>query len=185
MSQAERPVPYTIRPAVWDEIPEIESVIVAAYNEFREYVPEAVADAYLEDSRHVGDHWHETQVLIAEFDGRIAGAVLFYADAGSEGLGWPKDWVGFRRLAVHPALRGRGIGRMLVNGCVNSARALGASTVGIHTAAFMKAACDLYERIGFRRCSEYDLSISTFLGLDEGAGEIIAIAYRLDLASPR
>jgi hypothetical protein len=46
MSQAERPVPYTIRPAVWDEIPEIESVIVAAYNEFREYVPAAVADAY-------------------------------------------------------------------------------------------------------------------------------------------
>src|SRR5260221_5458305 len=113
MSQADRSVPCVIRPAVRDEIPEIESVIVAAYSEFLDEVPAAVSDAYLEDSRRVGDHWDEAEVLVAEFDGRIAGTVFFHADASSEGLGWPKGWAGFRRLAVHPALRGHGAGRML------------------------------------------------------------------------
>jgi GNAT superfamily N-acetyltransferase len=183
MSRTDRLVPL-IRPAVRAEIPEIASLIVAAYDEFRDEVPPAVYDAYLEDSRHVGDHWGEAEVLVAEFDGRIAGTVFFHADASSEGLGWPMGWTGFRRLAVHPALRGQGAGRMLANKCVDLARTLGAPTVGIHTASFMKAACDIYQQMGFRRCSKYDLRISSFLGLDVGAGEFTVIAYRLDLASP-
>jgi hypothetical protein len=106
----------------------------------------------------------------------------FFADASTEGLGLPEGWAGFRTLAVHPAARGRGIARALSRRCVDAARARNTRTVGIHTAAFMRTACGIYEQIGFRRCPEHDLRFSAVLGLDLGAHDIPVIAYRLDLA---
>ena len=49
-------------------------------------------------------------MLVAEVAGRLAGSVLFYADASTEGLGLPPGWVGFRKLAVDPRMRGHGLG---------------------------------------------------------------------------
>jgi predicted N-acetyltransferase YhbS len=177
------PAEYLIRPAARHEIPEIESVSVAAYAHYRGAVPAAIFKAYLADLGRLAEYWEEAEVLVAELDGRIAGSVLFYADASSEGLGLPNGWAGFRKLAVHPEMRGLGLGRRLVGSCIDAARRLGAPTIGIHTASFMKAACRIYEQIGFRRCPQYDLRAADILGLDAGVGEVKVIAYRLDLVS--
>jgi predicted N-acetyltransferase YhbS len=173
-----------IRPAIRHEIPVIEEVCVAAYAEHRDQVPAAVFDAYFEDLRQLAVHWDKAAVLVAEIDGRTAGCVLFYDDASLEGLGLPQGWAGFGKLAVRPDMRGRGIGRELVENCVHRASRIGSPTIGLHTASFMKAACSIYERMGFRRCPQYDLTASEMLGVDGGAREVEIIAYRLDLASP-
>jgi GNAT superfamily N-acetyltransferase len=170
-----------IRSASRHEIPEIEAVSVAAYAHYRGDMPAAIFDSYLADLRRLAQYWEETEVLVADLDGRIAGSVLFYADASSEGLGLPQGWAGFRKLAVHPEARGLGLGRELVGSCVDLARRLGAPTVGIHTTFFMKAACGIYEQMGFRRCPQYDVRAADILGLDAGVGEVKVIAYRLDL----
>jgi GNAT superfamily N-acetyltransferase len=172
-----------VRPAAAREIPEIEAVTVAAYAEFRDRIPAAIFDAYMGDMRRLADRWEEAEVLVAELNGRVAGTVTFYADASSEGLGLPKGWAGFRRLAVHPAMRGHGIGRLLTEKCLDTARRLAAPTVGVHTAAFMQAARSIYDQMGFRRCPEYDLRASEILGLEAGVAEVAVIAYRLDLAT--
>jgi GNAT superfamily N-acetyltransferase len=172
-----------VRPAAKSDIPEIEAVTVAAYAEFRDQVPAVIFDAYMDDLRCIAERWEEAQLLVGELDGRIAGTVTFYADASAEGMGLPKDWAGFRRLAVHPAMRGRGVGRALTERCVDAARSLAAPTVGVHTAPFMTAARSIYDRMGFRRCPEYDLRASEVLGLEAAADEVAVIAYRLDLAA--
>ena len=171
-----------VRPAARREIPQIEAVTAAAYAEFRDQIPAAIFDAYMEDLCRLADRWEEAEVLVAELNGRVAGAVTFYADADSEGMGLPQGWAGFRRLAVHPAMRGQGVGRALTKECVEAARRLAAPTVGIHTAPFMTAARGIYDRLGFRRCPEYDLQAAAILGLEAGGGDIAVIAYRLDLA---
>jgi predicted N-acetyltransferase YhbS len=102
---------FLIRPATKHEIPEIESEGVAAYTQYRDEVPAAIFDAYVEDLRHLAEHWDEAAVLVAEVDGRIAGNVLFYANASTEGLGLPEGWAKFRKLAVRPEMRGRLLGR--------------------------------------------------------------------------
>ncbi len=170
-----------IRPGETYEIAEIETVLVAAYAQYRSKVPAAVFGAYLDDLRRLREYWEEAEVLVAEVGGRIAGSALFYADATTEGLGLPGGWAGFRKLAVLPEMRGRSIGRKLVEQCVERALRLHAPAVGIHTVSFMKAACNIYEQMGFRRSPQYDLNASDVLGIDEGREEVKVLAYRLEL----
>ena len=169
-----------IRHGTRREIPDIESVILAAYAEFRHNVSPAFFDAYMSDARHLAERWDEAEVIVAEVEGRIAGTVAFYADASSEGLGLPQGWTGFRRLGVHPAVRGHGTGFKLAQWCVDASRTIKAPSVGIHTASFMTTACAMYERMGFRRAPEHDLRASEVVH-EEGGADITAIAYRLDL----
>lgn len=171
-----------IRHAAPDEISEIEAVCVAAFSEYRGEMPLTVFESYIDDLHHLSDHWHEAEVLVAEVGGHIAGSVLFYADASTEGLGLPQGWSGFRKLAVHPRKRGRGLGRSLTQACIDSARRRHAPTIGIHTVSFMRAAWRIYERMGFRRCTEFDLSASD-IGLGNASADVNIIAYRLDLVS--
>jgi predicted N-acetyltransferase YhbS len=171
-----------IRHAAPDEISEIEAVCMAAYAEYRREVPLSVFEGYIDDLHRLSDHWHEAEVLVAEIGGHIAGSVLFYADASTEGLGLPQGWCGFRKLAVHPRRRGRGLGRSLTQACIDSARRQHAPTIGIHTASFMRAARRIYEQMGFRRCAEFDLSASD-IGLGDASADVDIIAYRLDFVS--
>jgi predicted N-acetyltransferase YhbS len=182
MSQTLMRATGLIRAATRSEIPEIASLIDASFARFRGHAPAAPLEAYIEHSRNIGERWDEAEVLVTERDGRIAGTVTFYGDASREGLGLPQNWAGFRTLAVNPAARGHGLGRLLTDRCVEKARMCGARAVGIHTAAFMKVACGLYERSGFRRCPEYDLLASDILGLDKASGDVPVIAYQLDLS---
>lgn len=170
-----------VRPAARRDIPEIEAVTVAAYAEFRDRIPAAIFAAYMDDLRRIAERWEEAELLVAELGGRVAGTVTFYASADSEGMGLPRGWAGFRRLAVHPEVRGRGVGRALTAACVEAARRHSAPTVGIHTAPFMTSARSIYDRLGFRRCPEYDLRAAAILGLEADGGDIAVIAYRLDL----
>jgi GNAT superfamily N-acetyltransferase len=174
----------TIRPAAAHEVPEIEAVGVAAYAEYWAQVPGPVFDAYLEDLHRLADRWREAEVLVAEADGRIAGSVLYYPDASTDGLGLPSSWSGFRKLAVHPKMRGRGLGRALTEACIAVARRRKTPAVGIHTTPFMQAACRLYERVGFERCPEFDMSAAD-MGFGGAADQVRVIAYRLDLAAAR
>jgi len=171
----------TIRRAARHEISAIEAVGVAAYTEFSRQVPPPIFSAYIDDLRQLQSHWDEAEVMVAEVGGIIAGSVLFYADASTEGLGLPKGWTGFRKLAVRPDMRGRSLGRSLVNSCVERSRQLEAPAVGIHTVSFMTAACTIYEQIGFHRCPEYDLTAADMLAVDT-MDEIKVLTYRLDLA---
>jgi GNAT superfamily N-acetyltransferase len=174
----------TIRAAAEHEIPEIEAVCAAAYAEYRAQVPAAVFEAYLDDLHRLAEHWREAEVLVAEVDGRIAGSVLYYADASTEGLGLPARWSGFRKLAVRPEMRGHGLGRTLTEACIALARSRDAPTIGIHTTSFMRAARGMYERMGFERCPEFDISAAD-VGLGPDAAAVRVIAYRLDLAAAR
>ena len=97
-------------------------------------------------------------MLVAVADGEIVGTVTFYADGHSLGMAWPPGWSVFRALAVAPQRRSRGTGLALVTACIERAAAVGAEVLGLHTATFMTAAVDLYERSGFRRAPAFDIT---------------------------
>lgn len=177
------PSPGFVRPVARAEIPELSTLIAAAFAPLEGKVPATPFGLYVEDSCNIGERWDEAEILVAVSGGRIAGTVTFYSDASREQLGLPADWSGFRTLAVHPAMRRHGLGRLLVEECIVKARRLGSPAIGIHTAAFMEAACRLYGTLGFVRCSEYDLLASSLYDFDRAAGDVPVIAYRRDLTS--
>jgi ribosomal protein S18 acetylase RimI-like enzyme len=137
---------------------------------------------YLANVLDVERRSQEGDLFVAELDGEIVGTVTFYQNANQEGMAvaLPPGGAGFRAMAVHPVARGAGVGRRLVETCIERARQVGADSVVLHTAEFMVAAIGLYERHGFRRASAYDFDAGPFFGGSEG-GELWAIAFVLPL----
>ena len=63
---------------------------------------------------------------------------------------------GIRMLAVDPDVQGRGVGRKLVEACLERARADGRRGMVLVTRPFMHSAHRLYDSLGFRRAPERD-----------------------------
>ncbi len=157
-----------IREARPEELGEVETLVKAAYCEFQPLMPAAAWNGWMDNIRETL-HGPEGVVLVAEDQGRIEGAVKFYPDAGQAHQGeWPAGAASIRLLAVAPASRGRGYGRLLTQACLDRARKLSIPTIFLYTGTFMAAARQLYEKLGFKRVPEFDR--------DPGP-----IAYRLDL----
>ena len=167
-----------IRDAKPEELDEIADVISAAYAQYgpppgsneilvREF------EEYRHDQRDVRSRLADSQLIVAEEDGRIVGAVTFYPP-GSEkkGENWPLGWAAIRLLAVHPDARGKGIGRDLTDECLRRARAMGAPVMGLHTAHIMAVAQAMYERMGFTRYPDNDFPITD---------DFVVVAYTLPL----
>lgn len=92
-----------------------------------------------------------SQIIIAEEDGKIVGAVGYLPPHSPKLEFFKPEWPLIRSLVVDPAARGRGIGRMLAEECVARARRDGAAEIALHTSPIMKIALPMYIRMGFVR----------------------------------
>ena len=157
-----------IREAGAEELDEVENLVKAAYQEFQPLMPAAAWSGWMDNIRETIQS-PDGMVLVAGDQGRIEGAVKFYPDAGQAHQGqWLAGAASIRLLAVAPASRGRGYGRLLTQACLDRARELSIPTILLFTGTFMTAARQLYEKLGFHRVPEFDR--------DPGP-----IAYRLDI----
>lgn len=146
-----------LRDARPDEAGDVAELTLRAFAEYRSLVDASFLERFEQDARAVGDRLAEAQVVVAERSARLVGTVTLYADSTRYGMpGWPADWSLIRLLAVDPAARGTGAGRLLVGECVRRARELGTPGIGLHTAPFMAAAQAVYESLGFRRSPAHD-----------------------------
>jgi GNAT superfamily N-acetyltransferase len=96
-------------------------------------------------------------LLVAVEDRRVVGTVTLYLGPGS--MQWRPGDAMFRFLAVDPAARGRGVGRALLQACLDRARAAGKRRMALHTTEWMATARAMYERAGFRREPEGDAQL--------------------------
>lgn len=159
-----------LRDARPDELEDVSKVLVAAYREYKNFMPADRWDGYRNDMVDIRNRMMDSELIVAEVNIQIAGTVTLYPQGSI--LGWPEDWAGIRLLAVHPDFRGQGIGRALMEECIRRCRERGVKTIGLHTTAVMKIARGMYERMGFKRIPEFDF---------HPAPDIVLFAYRLDL----
>jgi ribosomal protein S18 acetylase RimI-like enzyme len=158
-----------LREARPDELEAVEVLVITAYQEFQSLFPGKVWTAWMDNIRQVIQADTGILLVAAEEQGKLHGAVKFYPDAGQAALGsWPPGSASMRILAVHPACRGQGLGRLLVQECLRRARALQVPAIYLYTGPFMQAARHIYESLGFERAREFDR--------DPGP-----IAYKLEL----
>lgn len=169
-----------VRPATPADHPGIRAVLRAAYGQFARTLPPSVFGPYQADLLDLETHARHGTLVIADCDGAMCGSGAFYADISVQGFGWPAGWAGGRGLAVHPAVRGRGVARALLADCERRAREVGAPVFAFHTASFMAAAVELYEHLGYRRTPEYDVDLARHYGIN-GLAPIPVLAYRIDL----
>jgi N-acetylglutamate synthase-like GNAT family acetyltransferase len=87
----------------------------------------------------------------------LKGGHIFMAYAGAEAVGCValipmRDGIyELSKMAVSPHLRGRGIGRRLLQHAIAQARRLGARSLFLGSNTRLKDAVHLYESVGFRR----------------------------------
>lgn len=103
---------------------------------------------------------------VAEHDDEVIGAVGFVlpGDDEFETFEPAVGDCGFRFLSVDPEAQGRGAGGALVDRCIEEARTRGCRRMMIHSMAFMTTAHRLYERRGFDRRRDLDVTFPSGIG---------------------
>lgn len=150
---------FEVRAARPEELDRAGEVVAQAYATMDVFTGgHPGAGEYLEHVRDARGRARECPVLVAvEPDGTILGCVTYVPDHESRfaELEVPGE-AGFRMLGVAPGTTGRGVGRALVEACVERAREAGRTGIAISTSPEMAAARRLYERLGFRRVPARD-----------------------------
>lgn len=162
-----------VRDAREDEREAIKALTMAAYEEYATIMtPSAWAGLHGALVNALASEGGER--IVAERDGELVGSVmLFPPESGSYGsMGESGDWPELRLLAVPTALRGHGIGTLLVDECIRRARGHGARQLGLHTSDSLKVAIKMYEQMGFVRVPVFDFRPD---------GAELVMAYKLDL----
>jgi GNAT superfamily N-acetyltransferase len=171
-----------IRPMDVGDIHAVRAVLQASNLQFETLVPRPLFDAYLDNVLDIESRLGACTTLLAESGGRTIGTVTYYPDANDEGIGpvIPSGTAGIRAVAVDPAARGLGVGRMLAAAAVDLARRDGKAAIVLHTWEVMTAAIRVYESLGFRRAPAYDAGSRDFFPTDHDE-DPPAIAFWLDL----
>jgi ribosomal protein S18 acetylase RimI-like enzyme len=158
-----------------DEYAEAGEVTAHAYEEFADPDDEGWKD-YLAELADVEGRADRTEVYVAADDGRVLGCVTLELDqtVGDDDKELPPEMSCIRMLGVRTEARGRGIGRALVQRCIDRTAEVGKAIVSLRTTDRMTVAQRLYRDMGFVRDPERDVVFEDGFTL---------IAYRLELAS--
>jgi GNAT superfamily N-acetyltransferase len=86
--------------------------------------------------------------------GHIVAAVGYVPPGAPKREFFAPEWPIVRLLAVSPAQRGQGLGRLLVLACIERAQRDGAPLLALHSSPVMAPALRLYAAMGFERLRE-------------------------------
>lgn len=93
--------------------------------------------------------------FVCEAGSALAG-VVFLVPSGNPTDIYPANWAYIRRLGVHTAYRGKGVGCRLMEIAIEEARKNGEKVVALHTSTMMPDARHLYDKLGFSLVRELE-----------------------------
>jgi ribosomal protein S18 acetylase RimI-like enzyme len=148
-------------------------IVLDAYRSLPGYEPEPDYEVELAD---VASRLPPVaEVLVAEEGGRLLGCATFVPGPESPlAESYRHGEAGIRMLGVDPAAHGRGIGRLLVEACIDRARSSGRAAMFLHSTSYMHGAHRMYQRLGFQRVPERDWAYLP---------DLLLYAFRLPLVS--
>ena len=154
---------YTIRNAKPEEFEELGQLMVEVYSQLEGFPKQSEQPEYYKLLAGIGELTKKpnTELIVAVSpEGKIAGGVVYFSDMQYYGSGGTatqeKNASGFRLLAVAPAFRKQGIGKLLTNECIRKAKELKQAQVIIHSTKAMQIAWKMYEELGFKRSEDLD-----------------------------
>lgn len=154
----EAPIVRAARPEDDEAIGEL--LVTSFMTAYAAKLPEVVySEERKADLRAVARKRAEGRVFVAELEGRVIGTVLVYPPGALRSEAWIAGAADIRQLAVAPELFGRGLSDALMRAAETEAWALGAKCITLHVRKGADGVGRLYERRGYRRAPEGDLSL--------------------------
>lgn len=154
---------YSVRIAKQEEYKALGALMVDVYSKLEGFPSPEEQPKYFNMLRNIGNLSNQpcTELLVAVSESdTIAGGVVYFSDMlyyGSGGTATQvKNASGFRLLAVNSNYRGKGIGKLLSQACIDKARADKNEELIIHTTNAMKPAWNMYEKMGFNPSHDLD-----------------------------
>lgn len=138
--------------AIRSALPEDHAAVARELADYLAFIGDAL-DA--EGLDHDIAHWQE------EYDGRT-GVLLVVADPAGEVVGTAAVRLlapgagELKRMWLRPPCQGRGLGRRLMDACLDEARRLGCRALRLDTQAKLEAAVRLYRAYGFSEVARYN-----------------------------
>ncbi len=137
--------------------------MVNVYSQLKGFPTPSEQPNYYKMLKNIGDLTENSKakLLVAVSDNnKIVGGVLYFDDMKNYGSGGTatleKNAAGFRLLAVDTTIRGKGIGKLLTNTCIQLAKDTNQSQLIIHSTKAMQIAWKMYGKIGFKRSEDLD-----------------------------
>jgi ribosomal protein S18 acetylase RimI-like enzyme len=158
----------TVRPIVPAEYDAVAELTAGTYRSEGYGSPQ-----YEPALRDVASRDATADVLVADLDGQVVGAVTVVTGGGPWSERAEPGEAEIRMLVVARSARGAGVGTALVSACLERARSAGCTAVRLSTEPEMTVAHRLYERLGFVRTPERDW---------EPAPGVTLLMYVLDLS---
>ena len=115
---------------------------------------------------NIGERAGKAVVLVAVEGADILGAVTYVPGADNDYAEFAdEDAAGIRMLAVTPKAQRRGVGRALMEACIDRARQDRKRLIVLHTTQWMRPAQTMYRKLGFHRAQDRDIVASSQMHL--------------------
>ena len=154
---------HEIREAYTSEHAALGQLMVHVYSQLEGFPSPDEIPQYYHVLKHVGDftQYPKTKLFVAVSEtGQVDGGLVYFGDMTYYGAGGnattSQKAAAFRLLAVNPQIRGKGLGKLLIEFCMKQARDEGFEYMVIHSTKSMMTAWKMYERMGFVRFPEID-----------------------------
>ena len=139
----------TIRDYRASDAEDLDRIAIAAFTQFEDrYADWPAMRAIVSKASTLSE---TGEIVIAECDGRLAGAVTYVGPDVAKAPFFDQAWPVIRMLVVDPQCRGKGIGRALTDECIARAQRDGAPVIALHTSPIMTVALPMYLRMGFAK----------------------------------
>lgn len=134
------------------DAPVINRLAVVAFSQYSDRYNDWPALAKVME--RMSDMAETAEIVIAEHEGRIVGAVGYLPPFAAKQAHFKPEWPIVRMLVVDPNARGLGGGRALTQACIDRARRDRAPEIALHTSEMMTVALPMYLRMGFERVAD-------------------------------
>lgn len=149
---------YQYRIATDEDINGLQKLGLNAYGQFKEILADEnwlKLHTFLTSENTYPDLLSKSVCYVCETGQDIVGMAFFISNGNPTDI-FQSDWSYVRMVGVHTDFGGKGIGKTLMQKCVEQARETGEKMIALHTSEFMDAARHIYENMGFRQVRELE-----------------------------
>lgn len=148
---------FNYRAGTEDDLEQIKALTIKAYGPYKSVFTQEnwlQIESNFNDDSFYKKLFRIAECILCEKNSAVLG-VVFLVPSGNPQIIFQANWSYIRLLGVNPDYMGMGIGKKLVQMCIDFAKDSGETTVALHTAEFQKPAYKIYESLGFTKDKEF------------------------------